>query len=115
MIRRAVTLAALLVVLAPPAATAHRGAPLWSLSTLMRRINGTPVSVGSWNGRVRPGATLCSGEGSVGRWGGVSHWRHFICTWTTFHAGALDRDMTFRVHTLSRTRFLITSAHWGAT
>jgi hypothetical protein len=110
----AVVLAVLAVAVAPPAASPHIGTPRWSMTTLMTRLDGARVTIGSWRGRVRTESTLCSGEGTGVRWNGVRHWRHFICTWTTFRAGGLDRDVTFRVHTLTRSLYVLTSAHFGA-
>jgi hypothetical protein len=107
-------MAAVAVVLsAAGAASAHRGAPQWTMAKLLRRLGGASVHVGSWTGHVQTASTLCSGDGRAARWGGIGHWRHFTCTWTVF-AGGIDRDVTFRVHTLTRTRFLITNARFGA-
>jgi hypothetical protein len=95
-------------------AAAHAGTPQWSLARLLGRIDGARVSVGSWSGRVQTPSTLCSGEGRGARWDGKRHWRHFTCTWTVFdrnHFG--DRDVTFRVHTLTMKRYRITDARFG--
>ncbi|MFN2627817.1 MAG: hypothetical protein ABR569_04170 [Gaiellaceae bacterium] len=94
---------------------AHRDAPLWPLAKAMTRIGGAKVKIGQWSGRVQPASTLCSGEGRGVRWSRTPHWRHFTCTWTVFDShGGVDRDVTFRVHTITRTRFLISSARFGA-
>jgi hypothetical protein len=107
--------AALAVVLAVgSAASAHRNAPRWTIPWLMKRISGASVRVGTWSGRVEPASTLCSGEGPAVRWGGIGHWRHFMCTWTTFSPGGIGRDVTFRVHTITARRFVITDAHFGS-
>jgi hypothetical protein len=100
---------------AAASASAHRGAPRWSLGKLEQRLEGATVIVGRFRGHVAMESTLCSGEGPRVRWNGVSHWRHFVCTWTTFtRSGFVARDVTFRVHAVSRTRFVITNAHFGS-
>ncbi|MFL6007956.1 MAG: hypothetical protein ACJ744_17090 [Gaiellaceae bacterium] len=116
--RRIVAVAAAALVAAaqiPPAADAHRGTPEWSLPTLLSRIGGARVSVGSWSGRVQAASTLCNGEGRGRKWSGMRHWRHFTCTWTVFdRRSAGERDVTFRVHTLTTRRYRITNARFGA-
>jgi hypothetical protein len=95
-------------------ASAHRNAPMLTVPRLMKRIDGATVRVGSWSGHVESDATLCSGVGRARRWGGVGHWLHFTCTWTTFSShGGVDRDVTFLVHTMTERRFLITNARFG--
>jgi hypothetical protein len=101
--------------LAPHTAAAHPGAPVWTLAKVMRKIQGARIQIGGRLLRVRAEATLCSGDGRAARWGGIGHWRHFTCTWTTFDGrGRVDRDVTFRVHTLTRVRMLITNVRDGA-
>lgn len=96
-------------------ADAHTGAPEWSVPTLLERIDGARVSVGSWSGRVQSESTLCNGEGPGRRWRGIRHWRHFTCTWTIVsRRRAGDRDVTFRVHTLTARRYRITNERFGA-
>lgn len=96
-------------------ASAHAGTPLWSIEAVTSRIDGAKVVIGRWRGRVQADTTLCNGEGRGSRWDGVRHWRHFTCTWTVFdRQGLVDRDVTFRVHPLTRTRFLINDARFGA-
>ena len=98
-----------------PSTSAHEGAPMWSLPLVMSRIDGARVTIGKWSRREQIASTLCSGEGHGKRWTGLRHWRHFACTWTVFdQRKGVDRDVTFRVHTLTATRFLITSAHFGS-
>jgi hypothetical protein len=88
---------------------------MWTVPRLMNRIDRATVRVGSWTGHVQRDSTLCSGDGAARRWGGIGHWRHFTCTWTMFTGqGGLGRDVTFRVHTITQRRFLITNAHFGA-
>ena len=96
-------------------ATAHAGTPTWSLRTVLSRIDGARVRIGAWSGRVQAASTLCSGDGRGFRWSGTRHWRHFTCTWTVLDVhGGVDRDVTFRVHTLTAKRFAITNARFGA-
>jgi hypothetical protein len=81
----------------------------------MSRIDGTKVSIHKWSARVQSDTTLCNGEGRGARWSGVRHWRHFTCTWTVFdRKGLVDRDITFRVHTLTARRYVITDARFGS-
>ena len=96
-------------------AAAHAGTPMWSTEAVSSRIDGAKVVIGRWRGRVHEDTTLCNGEGRGSRWGGVRHWRHFTCTWTVFdRQGRVDHDVTFRVHPLTSTRFLINDARFGA-
>jgi hypothetical protein len=96
-------------------ARAHTGAPMWSIDAVMSRIDGAKVVIGRWSARVQADTTLCNGEGRGTRWHGERHWRHFTCTWTVFDRKRLvDRDVTFRLHTLTRTRYLINDARFGA-
>jgi hypothetical protein len=98
-----------------PTAGAHQGAPMWSIPRVMSELDGDKVVIRHWSARVRADTTLCSGEGRSGRWRGMRHWRHFTCTWTVFdRKGLVDRDVTFRVHTLRTGRCLITDARFGA-
>jgi hypothetical protein len=111
----ALAVALAIALAAGSVASAHRNAPRWTIPWLMKRISGATVRVGTWKGRVEPASTLCSGEGPAVRWGGIGHWRHFRCTWTTFaSAGSIGRDVTFRVHTITARRFVITDAHFGS-
>jgi hypothetical protein len=97
-------------------ASAHAGAPRWSIARTMERIDGAKIVIRRWRARVRSETTLCNGDGRGARWAGVRHWRHFTCTWTVFdRKGLVDRDVTFRVHALTATRFVITDARFGAT
>jgi hypothetical protein len=97
-----------------PAADAHSGAPMWSIARTMERIDGAKLAIRRWSARVRSATTLCNGEGRGARWRGVRHWRHFTCTWTVFdRKGLVDRDVTFRVHTLTARRYVITDARFG--
>jgi len=108
------SLAAVAAAALAPSATAHAGAPNWSVPRVMSRIDGARVAIGGWSRRVQTESTLCSGDGQARRWSGVRHWKHFVCTWTVFDSGGVDRDVTFRVHTLTARRFLITDPHFGS-
>jgi hypothetical protein len=39
-------------------------------------------------------------------------WRRFVCTYTTFTRGGVDRDIDFRVRVRGATRYVVTDAHW---
>ena len=108
--------ASLLVGLAAVApAAAHPGPYDWPIPTVMRKIDGSRVTIGRWHHRIDAAATLCSGDGRPVVRSGVRRWKHFTCTETTFSASkGLDRDITFRVHVVSTRRFLITNAHFGS-
>jgi hypothetical protein len=98
-----------------PDAAAHRGGGKWSLTTVMRRIDGAKVTIRRWSGRVRSVSTLCSGDGRGVIQRGTRRWQHFTCTWTVFNRrGGYDRDVTFRTHVLGTGRFVITDARFGA-
>jgi hypothetical protein len=117
-VERRVTLAAAAAALASallaPSVEAHARAPMWSLGAVLSRIDGARITVGSWSARVQTTSTLCNGEGSGKRWLGMRHWRHFTCTWTVFdRKGGVDRDVTFRVHTLTARRYLIEASRFG--
>ena len=87
---------------------------MWSLPLLLSRIDGARVKIGRWSARVQGTSTLCSGEGRGSVWSRMRHWRHFTCTWTVFDQKVgVDRDVTFRVHTLTVRRYLITDARFG--
>jgi hypothetical protein len=95
-------------------AGARAAAPMWSIATVLSRIDGAKVVIGHWSGRVKAETTLCSGVGASRRWSGVRHWRHFTCTWTVFdRKGLVDRDVTFRVDTVDRTHFVIADGRFG--
>src|SRR5262249_59657762 len=78
------------LVLAPCAATApaHAGAPMWSLPTLMSRIDGARVLIGGWSRRLPVASTLCRGEGRGRGCAGAGPWRRFRRTGYPSEAGA---------------------------
>jgi hypothetical protein len=94
------------------AAEAHRSSWTWSYAVLVDRISGAPVTFHGRRLRISRDLVICSGEGAGIRRRGVRRWRHFTCTQTLFRGG-IDRDLTFRVHVLGRTRFTITGVRYG--
>jgi hypothetical protein len=112
-VRPAVVLAVLLLLAAAPA-EAQTPPPFWSVGKVLRRLDGTWIRVGTRRVRVESDSTLCSGEGASIRRRGVRTWRHFACTYTVFTRGFVDRDLDFRLHVRSGTRFTIADVHWVA-
>ena len=117
-IRYVLTRAAVLlsVALAASAAVApahaHSTPTSWSYAALMQKMDGATVRLAGRRFRVRSGLVICNGEGRAVRRAGVRRWKHFTCTQTLF-LGRLDRDITWRVHVLGKTRFRISDARWG--
>jgi hypothetical protein len=106
------TLVLAVLALAPEART-HDTRSEWPYRTLILRIAGKPVTLPDRRIRVDRDLVICSGDGTPIRRGGVRRWKHFTCTQALFDRNGVDRDITFRVHVLNRTRFLITNAHYG--
>ena len=105
---------ALLAVLAvAPEARTHDTQAAWPYRILIARIAGHSLTPLGRRIRVDRELVICSGDGRPVRRGGVRRWKHFTCTQTLFDRGGLDRDITFRVHVLDRTRFRITNARYG--
>jgi hypothetical protein len=100
------------LALAPEART-HDTPAAWPYRTLIVRITGQSVTSLGPRIRVDRDLVICSGDGTPIRRRGVRLWKHFTCTQTLFDRSGLDRDITFRVHVLGRTRFLITNARYG--
>ena len=94
-------------------AEAHTGPTTWAYSTLMQRIAGAPVRLPDRRIRVDRDLVICNGQGRPVRRKGTRRWKHFICTQSLVAAGRVGRDATFRVHVLTRARFLITDARYG--
>jgi hypothetical protein len=101
--------AALLV--AVPTASASSG-QYWSITKVLRRIDGAKVRLGARTVRVDSETTLCAGRGASIRRNGIRMWRRFVCTYTTFTKSGVDRDLDFRVSVLSARRYAILDAHW---
>jgi hypothetical protein len=102
----------LLLLLAISPAGAQTQPAFWSVGKVLRQLDGTRVRVGTRRVRVDSESTLCSGERLSFRRRGVRVWRYFACTYTVFTRGFVDRDLDFRLHVLSATRFSVTDAHW---
>ena len=103
--------AAALIGAGTPAA-ARASTSYWSVAKVLRWIDGVQIRVGTRRVRLDGETTLCSGQGVSVRRAGVRRWRHFACTYTMFTRGLVDRDLDFRLHVLSATRFSVTDAHW---
>jgi hypothetical protein len=109
-----VRLAALLVaflLFGVPVAAASSG-QYWSITKVLRRLDRAKVHVGTHTVRIDSETTLCAGRGSSIRRSGVRMWHRFACTYTTFTKSGVDRDLDFRVVTLSSRRYVIRDAHW---
>jgi hypothetical protein len=98
-------------LLAAPAA-ADAAAPYWSIGKALRRVDGAAIRVGTRTVRIESESTLCSGYGTSIRHRRLRMWRHFDCTYTTFTKAGVDRDLEFRLHVRSATRFRFSDAHW---
>jgi hypothetical protein len=106
--------AALLVaalLFAVPAALAS-SSQYWSITKVLRRLDGAKTRVGTHTVRIDSETTLCAGRKSSIRRNGVRMWRRFACTYTTFTKSGVDRDLDFRVSVLSARRYAILDAHW---
>jgi len=113
LIRAAVLMSVALVAAAAAApAPAHSTRTSWPYAALMQKMDGATVRLAGRRFRVRSGLVICNGEGRAVRRAGVRRWKHFTCTQTLF-LGRLDRDITWRVHVLGKTRFRISDARWG--
>src|SRR5436190_15188849 len=108
--RAGVVLVAVLLLAASTAGAA--AGPYWSVGKVLRRLDGAKIQVGSRKVRVESETTLCAGYGASIRRGRVRVWLHFICTYTTFTKALVDKDLEFRLHVRSATRFSISDAHW---
>ena len=111
LVRLAALFAAALLVAGTPAA-ARPATSFWSTAKVLRWIDGVHIRVGTRRVRLDGETTLCSGQGVSVRRRGVRLWRQFACTYTVFTRGFVDRDLDFRLHVLSATRFSVTDAHW---
>jgi hypothetical protein len=113
-VRAGVVLIALVLVAAAAstADAAQSAVPFWSMNKLLRKLDGDWVRVGSRRVRIHSETTLCSGRGASVRRNGIRMWRRFLCTYTTFTKGGVDRDLEFRVRVLSSTRYAVWDAHW---
>ena len=96
-----------------PVAGAHDVPSAWPYSRLMQRIPGAVVRLPDRRIRVDGDLVICSGEGRPIVREGIRRWKHFTCTQSLVATGRVGRDATFRVHVLTRTRFLITDPRYG--
>jgi hypothetical protein len=110
-VRTGVVLVVLSLFAAAPAAEAAAGR-YWSTAKVLRKLDGARVVVKERTVRIRSATTLCAGRGASIRRRGVRLWSRFVCTYTTFTKGGVDRDLDFRVRVRSATRFTIWDAHW---
>lgn len=106
----AVVLAALAAV---PEARSHHTPWAWPYVTLIERIAGERVKIPTSSVRINRDLVICNGNGRPIRRAGARRWKHFTCTQTLFGRNGITRDVTFRVHVLGRTRFLITDVRYG--
>ena len=103
-------LVALFILAAP--STAQAAVPYWSVTKVLRRIDGARIHVGTRTVRVHWETALCSGVGPSIFRAGIRKWRRFACTYATFTKAGVDRDLEFRVRVLGRIRYSIYDAHW---
>jgi hypothetical protein len=109
--RTGVVLVALCLLAAAPStgATAER---YWSSAKLLHKLDTARVVVGGRTVRIRSATTLCAGRGTSIRRRGIRLWSRFVCTYTTFTKGGVDRDLDFRVRIRSASRFTLWDVHW---
>lgn len=107
-------LSIVLFLFAATAVAADAG-PYWTITKVLRRVDGARVHVGSRTVRIDSETTLCAGRGTSIRRNGVRLWRRFACTYTTFTKAGVDRDLDFRVIVRSPRRYIIKDAHWVQT
>jgi len=99
-----------LLAAAPPAEVAT--GRYWSTAKVLRKLEGARALVKERTVHIRSATTLCAGRGTSIRRRGIRLWSRFVCTYTTFTKGGVDRDLDFRVRVRSATRFTIWDAHW---
>jgi hypothetical protein len=102
----------LLALLPTAAFAALASAPHWSVTKVMRRIDGASVHVGTRTVKIDSDTALCAGRGPSIVVKRIRRWRRFACTYTTFTKGGVDRDLDFRVRVLGTRRYRIYDAHW---
>jgi hypothetical protein len=101
----------LVFLLTAPAAAAD-GASFWSVSKVLRRLDGAAVQVGPRKVRIHSATTLCAGHGKSVRRAGARMWQQFNCTYTTFTRALVDKDLDFRLQVRDGTHFALSQAHW---
>jgi hypothetical protein len=107
-----VVVLAMLVVAGP--ADGRELAPRWPLARTMQAIDGRRVLVDGRRVRIETDSTLCGGEGASVRIAGVRRWSRFACTFTTFGARGIERDLDFRVRVVGVRRLAIVNVRWVA-
>jgi len=110
-VRTGVVLVALSLLAAAPPAEGASGR-YWSTAKVLRKLDGAKAVVKGRAVRIHSATTLCAGRGTSIRRRGIRLWSRFVCTYTTFTKGGVDRDLDFRVRVRSATRFTIWDAHW---
>jgi hypothetical protein len=114
-VRTGVVCVAVLALLAAGVPAAQGAvARYWSTAKVLRKLDGVTVVVKEHRVRIRSATTLCAGRGPSIRRRGIRLWTRFVCTYTTFTKGGVDRDLDFRLRVRSATRFTISDAHWVA-
>jgi hypothetical protein len=91
-------------------AAAHPGGSYWSFERALTRIDGAKVAVAGRRVAVDAAVTTCGGWGGAIRRNGTRRWKHFTCIVATLRP--TGRDIVFQLHVLSRTRFVMTNAHY---
>jgi hypothetical protein len=106
--------AAVLIAVGFLSATAagQTSASYWSVTKVMRRIDGARVLVGTRTVKIDSDTALCAGRGPSIVVKRIRRWRRFACTYTTFTKRGVDRDLDFRVRVLGTRRYRIYDAHW---
>jgi hypothetical protein len=98
---------------AAPEARSHHTPWAWPYVTLIEQIAGERVKMPTGSVRIDRDLVICNGEGRPVRRAGARRWKHFTCTQTLFDRNGITRDVTFRVHILGRTRFLVSDVRYG--
>jgi hypothetical protein len=110
--RRGFVLVPLCLLLAAAPSAGAAAERYWSSAKLLHKLDRARVVVGGRTVRIRSATTLCAGRGTSIRRRGVRLWSRFVCTYTTFTKGGVDRDLDFRVRIRSATRFTLWDVHW---
>jgi hypothetical protein len=77
----------------------------------LRLIDRAQIRVEGRIHRIDASVVTCTGEGPSIRRNGARRWRHFECLESVLPP--VNRDISFRVHTLGRLAFVITDARYG--
>jgi hypothetical protein len=101
------------VVSQAPTATAAGRPAYWSLTKLMRVLDGKHLRVGGRLVRIDRDTLLCSGIGRGVRRDGIRRWRRFDCTYSLF-MGSRIYDCEFRVLVMGSRRLEVRNSRWIA-